>query len=282
MLAISTVKRISFAVFLVYLAIAVVKIAIGTYANLSAIESIGYYSLFICIIGASSMFGPQLISHYTEREHPYGYKKYGSLVSLFIALMFILFGLDFLESSITTLSVDSYPGFYSFMLATVIIGILLDIFILRSKKEDLHSARDGILNTSMIETDLLLSITVAGVLITGTIYPLAELLVVFLIVVFLFKECASIIVESGNTLCDACRLDESAVCRIVNSIDGVEDCYRVRAHGASENLFVDLHVKVMSDMHVSDSHRLIARIENDLKKSHKGVSDVFVQIEPFY
>ncbi|NYT19373.1 MAG: cation transporter, partial [Methanosarcinales archaeon] len=127
MLATSRVKGISFVVFLVYMAIAVVKISIGTYANLSAIESIGYYSLFICIIGAASIFGPQLISHYTERDHPYGYKKYGSLVSLFIALMFILFGLDFLKSSITTLSVDSYLGFYSFILATVIIGILLDI-----------------------------------------------------------------------------------------------------------------------------------------------------------
>ncbi|NYT19622.1 MAG: cation transporter, partial [Methanosarcinales archaeon] len=133
---------------------------------------------------------------------------------------------------------------------------------------------------SMIETDLILSIVVTVVLITGTIYPLVELLVVFLIVAFLFKECASIIVESSNTLCDACRLDETAVCRIVNSIDGVEDCYRVRAHGASESLFVDLHIKVMSDMHVRDSHRLIARIENDLKKSNKGVSDVFVHIDP--
>ncbi|WP_445475755.1 cation diffusion facilitator family transporter [Methanococcoides methylutens] len=280
MLATSRVKGISFVIFLVYMAIAVVKISIGTYANLSAIESIGYYSLFICIIGAANIFGPQLISHYTERDHPYGYKKYGSLVSLFIALMFILFGLDFLKSSITTLSVDSYLGFYSFILATVIIGILLDIFILRSKKEDLHLARAEILNTSMIETDLILSIIVTVFLITGTIYPLVELLVVFLIVAFLFKECASIIVESSNTLCDACRLDETAVCRIVNSIDGVEDCYRVRAHGASESLFVDLHIKVMSDMHVRDSHRLIARIENDLKKSNKGVSDVFVHIDP--
>lgn len=278
----STIKGISFAAFLVYLAMAVLKMGIGIYGNLSAIGLIGSYSLFVCIIGSARIFGPQVVSHFTERNHPYGYKKYGSLISLFVALMFVLIGLDILKTTITAVSVDSYSGFYSFVLAMVIIAIALDILILKTNKQDQVSPQNGIFIPSMIETDLLLSIIVAGVLITGTIYPLAELLVVFLIVAFLFKECVSIIVESGNTLCDACRLDESAVCRIVNSIDGVEDCYMVRAHGASQSIFVDLHVKVMSDMHIRDSQRLVARIENDLKRTFRGVSDVLVHIEPYY
>lgn len=279
---ISTVKGTSFAVFSVYLAMAILKIAMGIYADLSAIESIGYYSLFVCIIGSATIFGPQIVSHFAEKDHPYGYKKYGSLISLFVALMFILFGLDILKTLITAVSVDSYYGFYSFVLATVLIAIMLDILILKIKNENDSSEKNEIFNTSLIETDLLLSVVVAGILISGTIYPLAELLVVFVIVVFLFKECTFIIVESSNTLCDACRLDETAVCRIVNSIDGVEECYRVRAHGTSQSIFVDLHVKVMFDMHVRDSHRLVARIENKLKRTFREVSDVLVHIEPYY
>ncbi|SET01913.1 cation diffusion facilitator family transporter [Methanococcoides vulcani] len=277
---ISTVKGTSFAVFSVYLAMAILKIAMGIYVDLSAIELIGYYSLFVCIIGSARIFGPQIVSHFAEKDHPYGYKKYGSLISLFVALMFILFGLDILKTLITAVSVDSYYGFYSFVLATVLIAIMLDILILKIKNENDSSEKNEIFNISLIETDLLLSVVVAGILISGTIYPLAELLVVFLIVAFLFKECTFIIVESSNTLCDACRLDETAVRRIVNSIDGVENCYMVRAHGASQSIFVDLHVKVMSDMHIRDSQRVVRRIENELKRTFRGVSDVFVHIEP--
>ncbi|WP_135612268.1 cation diffusion facilitator family transporter [Methanococcoides sp. AM1] len=281
MWAIATLKGISFVVFIFYLAMAILKIAMGMYADLSAIGSIGYYSLFVCIIGSARIFGPQVVSHFAESDHPYGYKKYGSLITFFVALMFVLFGLEILKTLITTASSDGYSGYYPFVFGTVLFTIILDILILKIKKEDISPAKNDMFNTSLIETDLLLSIIVAGILISGTIYPLAELLVVFLIVAFLFKECASIIVESSNTLCDACMLDENAVCRIVNSIDGVEDCYRVRAHGVSQSLFVDLHVKVMSDMHIRDSQRLVARIENDLKRSFRGVSDVFVYIEPY-
>lgn len=281
MWSMSTVTGTSFTVFLIYLVMAILKMSLGIYADLSAIESIGYYSFFVCIIGSARIFGPQLVSHFTEKDHPYGYKKYGSLISLFVALMFVLFGLNILKTLFTAVSVDSYSRFYSFVLATILIAIIIDILILKIKIGDISPTNNEIFNTSLIETDLLLSIIVAGILISGTIYPLAELLVVFIIVVFLFKECAFIVVESSNTLCDACRLDETVVCRIVNSIDGVEDCYRVRAHGASQSIFVDLRVKVIADMHIRDSQRLVARIENELKRTFRGVSDVTVCIEPY-
>ncbi|UGV41272.1 cation diffusion facilitator family transporter [Methanococcoides orientis] len=280
MWTIYSIKGISFAFLLVYLAIAILELTIGIYAGLSAIESIGYYSLFICTIGSARIFVPQIVSQFTDRDHPYGYKKYGSLMSLFVALMFVLFGIYILKTIITAISVDNYYKFYPFILATLFVAIILDILILKNKKEDSALGLKDILTPSLVETDLLLSIVVAGILISGTIYPLAEILVVFLIVAFLFKECASIIVESSNTLCDGCRLDENAVCRIVNSIDGVEDCYMVRAHGASQSIFVDLRVKVLSDMHIRDTQRLVARIESDLKRTYRGVSDVFVHVEP--
>ncbi|MEL4304765.1 cation diffusion facilitator family transporter [Methanococcoides sp. LMO-2] len=280
MWTIYSVKGISFAIFLVYLAISVLELTIGIFAGLSAIESIGYYSLFVCIIVFARIFVPHLVSQFTDKDHPYGYKKYGSLMSLSVALMFVLFGIYILKTMILAISVDNYYKFYSFVIAILVISIILDILILRTKKEDPTLGIKDIFIPSLIETNLLLSIVVVGVLLSGTIYPLAEILVVFLIVAFLFKECASIIVESSNTLCDARILDESAVCSIVNSIDGVEECYMVRAHGASQSLFVDLRVKVLSDMHIRDTQRLIARIENDLKRTYRGVSDVFVHIEP--
>ena len=280
MWTIYSVKGISFAIFLIYLAIAMLELTMGFFAGLSAIESIGYYSLFVCIIGFTRIFVPQLVSHLTDREHPYGYKKYGSLMSLFVALMFVLFGIYILKTIISVISVDNYYKFHSFVIGILIIAIILNILILRTKKEDSFSVIKDIFTSSLVETNLFLSIVVLGLLLSGTIYPMAEILVVFLIVGFLFKECVSIIVEASNTLCDACKLDESAVCRIVNSIDGVEDCYMVRAHGASQSIFVDLRVKVLSDMRVRETQRLVVRIENDLKRTYRGVSDVFVHVEP--
>lgn len=280
MWAIYSIKGISFAIFLVYLTIAVLELTMGIFAGLSAIESIGYYSLFVCVVGSAKIMVPQIVSRFTDKEHPYGYTKYGSLISLFIALIFVLFGMYILKTIITTISVDNYYRFYSFIISILVFAIVVDILILGTKKENSAAGIKEIFTPSLVETNLLLSIVVLGILLSGTIYPLAEILVVFLIVAFLFKECTSIIMESSNTLCDACRLDEDAVCRIVTSIDGVEDCYMVRAHGVSQSLFVDLRVKVLSDMHVRETQRLVARIENDLKRSYRGVSDVFVYVEP--
>lgn len=280
MWGIYSIKGISIVIFLVYLAIAMLELTIGIFAGLSAIESIGYYSLFVCVVGSARIIVPQIVSRFTDREHPYGYKKYGSLMSLFIALIFVLFEIYILKTTITTISVDNYYRFYSFVISILVVAIMLDILILRTKKENSGTGIKEIFTPSLVETNLFLSIVVLGVLLSGTIYQLVEILVVFLIVAFFLKECTSIIMESSNTLCDACRLDEDAVCRIVTSIDGVEDCYMVRAHGASQNLFVDLRVKVLSDMHIRETQRLVGSIENDLKRTYRGVSDVFVYVEP--
>lgn len=262
----------------VFIEIALVRIFAGIYSEILAVQLTGLFAFFIGIIAVVHHFVPNIVSRSTDHVHPYGYKKYSSLVSLFIAIIFILASLYILFEVYYTIN-----GSYS-LLPEISIYILLLISAILSAAILKYCSLDefdhaGLSYSFALKLDVLFSLLIVLSLFIP-VGPTVLMIETVLIILVLMKYCVSILVVSCNVLCDACWLDENNVRRLVRSIEGIDTCYKVRTHGVPDDLFVDIHVKMDSDVYVLEAHRIVESVERELKRTFVGISDVLVHIEP--
>jgi len=262
----------------VFIEIALLRIFAGTYSDILAVQVTGYFALFIGIIALVHHFVPSIISLSTDHFHPYGYKKYSSLISLLIAIIFILASLYILSEVHSTINGRNslLPDTSIYIL--LLMSVILSVAILKYCSLD-EFDQAGISHSFALKLDVMFSVLI-GLTLFIQVSPTVLMLETVLLVLVLMKYCISIVIMSCNVLCDACCLDESNVRCLVRSIEGIENCSKVRTHGSPDDLFVDIHVKVDSDMYVMEAQRIVESIEKELKRTFTGISDVLVHIEP--
>ena len=75
-------------------------------------------------------------------------------------------------------------------------------------------------------------------------------------------------------------MDDQKVKDIVLKIEGVRACHKIRSRGRIDDVHIDLHVQVNPSMHIDDAHRISYRIEEAIKSTIPGITDVIVHMEP--
>jgi len=112
-------------------------------------------------------------------------------------------------------------------------------------------------------------------------FPLIDPIVTMLISLFILFAAFQIAKQSSDVLCDtAVFLDDQKIIDIVLKIKGVQACHKIRSRGRIDDIYMDLHVQVRPDMHIDDAHQICYRIENTIKSSIPGITDVVVHMEP--
>jgi divalent metal cation (Fe/Co/Zn/Cd) transporter len=75
-------------------------------------------------------------------------------------------------------------------------------------------------------------------------------------------------------------MDDKRIVEIVLGIKGVKTCHKIRSRGRPDDINVDLHVQVNTDMHIGEAHKISYAIEEAIKKSIPEITDVVVHMEP--
>ena len=99
------------------------------------------------------------------------------------------------------------------------------------------------------------------------------------IVLVILKAGYSIVMSQMGTLMDQAVLDPRNIEQLVRTVNGVTSCHKVRSRGASDHIFVDLHVQVSSQIRMEDAHSISFRVEEKLKANLPGVVEVLVHLE---
>jgi cation diffusion facilitator family transporter len=91
----------------------------------------------------------------------------------------------------------------------------------------------------------------------------------------------SIIRHNAAILCDTAPIvDVKKIVDIVLSIREVKTCHKIRTRGRPDDIYIDLHVQVKPDMHITRAHEISYAIEEAIKKNLPEVTDVVVHMEP--
>ncbi|XP_004309700.1 PREDICTED: metal tolerance protein C1-like [Fragaria vesca subsp. vesca] len=66
----------------------------------------------------------------------------------------------------------------------------------------------------------------------------------------------------------------------LSTVNCVQGCHRLRGRRAGSSLYLDVHIEVDPFCSVSAAHDIGEKVRHQIHKSHPGVSEVFIHIDP--
>ena len=277
------VRKILIIILLLNLFVAISKIAYGLISSTLSMQADGYHSLFDGVSNIIGIIGIQIASKPPDKNHPYGHQKYETMASIAIATLLLFVGFEILQSSIDRFTTGAQPNVtsMSFIVMVTTIGINLLVTTYEHRKGVQLNSEILIADSMHTKSDIYVSLSVIlGLIAAKAGYPIIDPLIALVIAIVIVRAGILIIRQSSYTLCDVSRIDDEAICCIVEAMEGVIECHRIRTRGGANDIHIDLHVKVHPDMHTDKAHALAHDVEKQLKDNFDGVTDVVVHIEP--
>ncbi|MFA4842686.1 MAG: cation diffusion facilitator family transporter [Candidatus Omnitrophota bacterium] len=279
-----SIRRILFGILILNWIVAAAKIIYGLFSRCSSITADGFHSLSDGASNIIGLIGINFACQPTDSDHPYGHKKYETLFSLAIAGLLFVLAFNVAGQGLNRIFHPVAPNIdirsFIVMLATLGINIAVAVYEYRKGK----SLQSDILISDALHTkaDILTSISVIAALVVIKLgYPLIDPIVTLVISLFIAHAGFDIIKESSRVLCDtAAIVDVKKIVDIVLKVQGVLACHKIRTRGRPDDIYVDLHVQVSSQMHMATAHQVSYAIEEALKKEIPQVTDVVVHMEP--
>jgi len=265
-------------------AVAFAKILYGLLSRSSSMTADGFHSLADGFSNVIGIVGIGLAAQPKDSDHPYGHKKYETLFALGIGafLFFVCFNLfkegigRIINPVIPRVDVASFVV----LVTTLCVNVIVMTYEYRRGKA-LHS--DILISDSMhTKSDILTSISVIIALIAvRSGYPIIDPIVTLLIAIFIARTGLEIVRDASRVLTDTVAIENTKkIERIVLGVDGVRTCHKIRTRGRGDDIHIDMHVQVSPQMHVDNAHKVSYEIEDAIKRSITGVTDVIVHIEP--
>jgi cation diffusion facilitator family transporter len=280
------IKQVLWVILFANLAVAALKIIIGTLIESTSMAADGFHSLTDGSSNIVGLVGISLASKPVDEDHPYGHKKFETLSGLFIASMLFFIGGKIIFDAISRFITPITPQITSESLVALIITLGINIFVSTYEYKQGKKLNSYILISDSMHTrsDIYVSI---GVLITlicvklglpGTIDPIASLVVSG----FVLYAAYEIFISATGILVDKAVLDTEKIKEIALGFQEVKDVHKVRSRGSQNDIQIDMHIMTKPDMSVEQSHALIHDIEKKMQKELNKNIQLIIHLEPFY
>lgn len=280
------VRRVLWIILFANMAVAALKIVIGTMIKSAGMSADGFHSLTDGTSNIVGLIGIWFASKPVDDEHPYGHRKFETLAALFIAAMlFFIAGkiiVEAIERFIHPVKPDITVQSLIVLLATLFINIFVCAFELKKGKK-LNSL---ILVSDSMHTrsDIFVSIGVLVSLICVRLGlpPVIDSITSLIISFFIIYAAYEIFRDNSGVLVDKAVVDTGEIRKITLSFDQVKDIHNIRSRGSEGDLYIDMHIMTEPGLSIEESHRLIHRIEERIQEEvSKGVQ-VIAHLEPFH
>ncbi len=223
-------------------------------------------------------------SHPPDEAHPYGHRKYETIVAVVIAFLLFLTcarlawgAIQRLLGQAPALEVDT-----AVLLAPAV------AFIFNIVASTYEGRRGRALRSELLVADASHTRADAGVslaLIGGLLavragYAIVDPLLALAIAAVIAWTGWQIARETFDVLADARVLDPDEVARLARMVPGVIGAHKIRSRGPGDAVAVDLHVQVDPSLGVDRSHEIGHEVQGRLLDDLPGVVDVVVHVEP--
>jgi cation diffusion facilitator family transporter len=244
----------------------------------------GFHSLSDGASNIVGLIGIHFACQPTDKDHPYGHRKYETLFSLGIAALLFLVCFNLFKEGLKRIYNPVIPqaDIKSFVVILITMGINFWVMNYEYKKGRLLKSDILILDSMHTKADIFTSLSVIIALISIKFgYPILDPIVTIVISLFIAQAGYEIAKQSSAVLCDtAAILNDKKIVNIVLGIKGVKTCHKIRTRGRPDDIHIDLHVQVNADMHIDNAHKISYEIEEAIKKRIPEVTDVVVHMEP--
>ncbi|MDD2447228.1 MAG: cation diffusion facilitator family transporter [Tissierellia bacterium] len=279
------IQKVQLIVIFLNLATSVSKLVMGKIINSVSMTADGFHSLGDGLNNVVGMIGVYFAFQPKDRKHPYGHRKFETMTTLFIAGLLITTSIKVLVDAYYRIINPTAPNANMISFVVMIFTIFINIIITTYEKRKGLLLKSDFLVSDATHTlsDVLVSISVLATLIATKLgFHWVDIVVSIFIALLIIKAAIDILRSGADVLCDAIVLEPDEVEKIVCELKEVHSCHKIRSRGVSDDIHLDLHVVVNSNMALERAHKLAHEIDELLKMKIPGVSDVNVHVDPYY
>lgn len=280
------IKQVLWIIMLANFAVALLKIIIGEAIKSSSMTADGFHSLTDGSSNIIGLIGISLAAKPTDKDHPYGHKKFETLTGLFIGGMLSIIGGKIIIEAVLRFLNPVVPHITIESLITLVVTLCINIFVCSYEYNKGKSLNSYILLSDSLHTksDIFVSIGVIFTLICvkfglpPVIDPIASLIVSG----FILHAAYEIFKSAGSILVDKAVIDTEKVKELTMEFEEVKGVHKIRSRGSDDDMYIDMHILTEPNMSVEKSHCLIHSIEKKMKSEIGNNLQIFVHLEPFY
>lgn len=281
------IRKVLLVILVLNLLVSILKIVTGLSSNSNSIFSDGLHSLsdgfnnVVGIVALSYAYKP------ADINHPYGHKKFETMLSLFISFILLVLAYQLFMRSVTGFSeVNNNIHISDLNIAIVIVTTVINIFVSKYEMDQGKKLDSSFLVSDAKHTlsDIYISISVIISLIGIKYFGLPKYfdnIIALVVVVFIVRAAISIIKDAFNVLSDRKVIDAQKIATVVCSFKEVKDVHTIKSRGLRDDPFIELHICVDPNMNIKEGHILHHQIEEKIRENLLENAEVNIHIEPY-
>lgn len=281
-----TANRVSVITIFMNLILSLIKFIIGFAAHSQALISDAVHSASDVVSTIAVIFGINLASKKSDRDHPYGHERIECIFSIILSMLLFATGVGIGISAIKTIingTEIEIPG--KAALAAAFISIVVKEWMYHYTK---HAAKK--INSSSMMADAwhhrsdALSSVGSLIGIGGAIlgYPIFEPAASIVICVFIVKASYDIFMEAVNSLVDSSCSDEEIeqMRNVISSVEGVKSIDLLMTRRFGSKVYVDVEISEDGSITLFDAHKTAEAVHDSIEKNFKNVKHCMVHVNP--
>jgi len=268
---------------LALLFLSAIKFAVGKFFNTPVLIVDAMHSLGDVITFLGIWIGLKVSTRSPDKKFQYGYYKAESLVALFISILIGYAAIDVLKNAYKMYA----RGFSSnlFCVSVALFSALFSLFLSRIVENEGKKSKSTALMIAgkELKMDVFSALIVAFALISTMLgFPIAELIVSFIIAVFVLKIAIQGVYESVTSLMDVKpeKSVEKKIINVIKSFEEVEAFRDLKLRKAGPYIFGEVKIKLKPEMKVSEAHEIADGIEEKAKRLVPELISFTIHIEP--
>ncbi len=280
------VKMVLLAILFANLAVAALKIIIGSSIHSASMTADGFHSLTDGSSNIIGLIGVYFASKPRDENHPYGHGKIETLSGLVIAGMLLILGGKTIMDAIHRFFDPMTLQISSESLIVLVVTLLVNIFVSAYEYNQGKKLNSTILISDSLHTrsDIFVSL---GVLITLAciklgLPPIIDPIASLIVSGFILHASWEIFQSVSGVLVDRAVVCTEKIKEIIMEFDKVKNVHDIRSRGTGDDLYIDMHVMTEPDMSVEQSHTLTHEIEDKIQEEVSDKAQVIVHLEPYY
>ncbi|WP_077212215.1 cation diffusion facilitator family transporter [Bacillus dakarensis] len=266
-----------------YLALSVIKLAIGYFAHSEALRADGLNNTTDIIASIAVLIGLKIAQKPADFNHPYGHWKAETVSSMVASFIMIAVGLQVSYSAVVNVfrggqsSPDMIAAWTGIFCAIVMYGVYRYNKSLACKinsQSVMAAAKDNL-------SDAWVSIgTAVGIIGSQFQLPWLDPVAALIVGILICKTGWGIFREASHQLTDGFDEEEMKSYReTIQNTQGVKGIKDIKARKYGNNTVVDVVILVNSTLDITSAHNISTNVEKNLAAKHH-VYDVHVHVEP--
>ncbi|WP_457611909.1 cation diffusion facilitator family transporter [Methanocaldococcus sp.] len=264
--------------------LSLLKIFVGYIYNSISLISDGIHSLSDVVTSVIGYFGIQLANKPPDEDHPYGHKRFESIVALIMGVILIFVSFEILKDAIFRLIGGKAIQVNSIMLLVVLISIIFKEVMTQYSLYVGKKLNNNILIADAYHhrSDVLSSIAVLiGLLLEKFGLALGDALAGIIVSLMILKVGFEITIENINYLSGRAPDREviEKIKRLVLNNKKVLGVHDIKAHYVGPKIHVELHVEVPNNITAKELHDIETELKYKIEREIKEVESAYIHID---